>query len=46
MKKNGQFPDGFVKIKVTQIHYVTSQTYLQYQTWESNDLQLITYHRS
>ncbi len=25
--KSGQFPDGPVRIKVTQIHYVTSQTY-------------------
>ena len=26
-KKNGQFPDEPVKIEVTQIHCVTSQTY-------------------
>jgi hypothetical protein len=27
MKKNGQFPDDTVRIKVARIHYVTSQTY-------------------
>jgi hypothetical protein len=27
LKKIGQFPDDPVKIKDTQIHYVTSQTY-------------------
>ncbi len=28
-KKYGQFPDEFVRIEVTQIHYVSSQTYFQ-----------------
>ncbi len=27
LKKNGQFPDDPVRIKVSQIHYVNSQTY-------------------
>jgi hypothetical protein len=27
LKKNGQFPDGPVRTKVSQIHHVTSQTY-------------------
>ncbi len=29
LQKSGQFLDEPVRIKVTQIHYVTSQTYLQ-----------------
>jgi hypothetical protein len=31
LQKNDQFPDELVRVKVTQIHYVTSQTYLEYQ---------------
>jgi hypothetical protein len=31
LKKNGQFPDEPVKTKVSQIHYVNSQTYKEYQ---------------
>jgi hypothetical protein len=32
LQKSGQFPDDPVKIKGTQIHYVNTQTYYQYQT--------------
>ena len=32
LQKSGQFPDEPVRIKGAQIHYVTSQTYYQYQT--------------
>jgi hypothetical protein len=31
LKKNGQFPDELVKIKVEQIHYVAAQTHQQQQ---------------
>jgi hypothetical protein len=29
LQKNGQFPDDLEKTKVSQIHYVVSQTYCQ-----------------
>ncbi len=31
LQKSGQFPDESVRTKDAQIHYVTSQTYYQYQ---------------
>ena len=31
VQKSGQFPDELVKIEFTQIHYVSSQTYQEYQ---------------